>query len=247
MGGKEILGYINSIQSLGTVDGPGIRFVVFMQGCNLRCGCCHNPDTWEITTGKAYTPSEILKKAERCKSYFGENGGITLSGGEPLLQVDFAARLFRDCHESGINTCLDTSGSILNDSVKELLNYTDRILLDIKYTNNDMYLKHVGCDMGKPLEFLAYANEKNIPVTIRQVIIPTLNDNAENIEKLAEIIKNHPCIDSFELLPFKKICKVKYEKMGIDFKFDSFDTPTQENVLNLKTKLNTLVKNVCIL
>ena len=186
MGGKEILGYINSIQSLGTVDGPGIRFVVFMQGCNLRCGCCHNPDTWEITTGKAYTPSEILKKAERCKSYFGENGGITLSGGEPLLQADFSAELFRLCHECGINTCLDTSGSILNDSVKELLNYTDRILLDIKYTNNDMYLKYVGCKLEKPLEFLAYANEKNIPVTIRQVIIPTLNDNAENIEKLAE-------------------------------------------------------------
>ena len=246
MNGLEIYGHINSIQSLGTVDGPGIRFVVFMQGCNLRCGCCHNPDTWELLEGKKYRPSEIVKKAERFKSYFGEKGGITLSGGEPLLQADFSAEVFRQCQGNGINTCLDTSGSILNDSVKELLNYTDRILLDIKYTNNDMYLKYVGCDMKKPLEFLAYANEKNIPTTIRQVIIPTLNDNDENTEKLAEIIKNHPCVDGFELLPFKKLCKVKYEKMGIDFKFDSFDTPTPEDILKLQQKLIDLTKNTCI-
>ena len=144
MNGLEVYGHINSIQSLGTVDGPGIRFVVFMQGCNLRCGCCHNPDTWELFEGKTYRPSEILKKAERYKSYFGEIGGITLSGGEPLLQADFVTELFRLCQENGINTCLDTSGSIFDDSAKEVLKYTDRVLLDIKYTNEEMYLKHVG-------------------------------------------------------------------------------------------------------
>lgn len=234
-------GYINSIQSLGTVDGPSIRFVVFMQGCNLRCGCCHNPDTWDIHGGKAYTSSEITEKAERYKSYFGEKGGITLSGGEPLLQADFAAEVFAECHKKGINTCLDTSGSILNNNVKNLLEHTDRILLDIKYTNDDMYLRYVGCSLNKPLEFLKYADEKNIPVTVRQVIIPTLNDNEENIRKLSEIIKKYPCIDGYELLPFKKICKVKYEKMGIDFKFDSLETPTSECI----NKLYDLLKKQC--
>jgi len=241
MDGLEIYGHINSIQSLGTVDGPGVRFVVFMQGCNLRCGCCHNPETWEMLGGKSYRPSEILKKAERCKAYFGEKGGITLSGGEPLLQAGFATELFLLCKGNGINTCLDTSGSILDDSVKELLKYTDRILLDIKYTNEEMYLKYAGCSMSKPLEFLEYANEKNIPVTLRQVIIPTLNDNYENIERLAEIIKKHRCVDGVELLPFKKICKVKYEKMGLDFKFDVFDMPDKNCIKSLQEKLNDLL------
>lgn len=230
-------GFVNSVQSLGTVDGPGIRYVVFMQGCNLRCGCCHNPDTWDANGGTAYTPKEIAEKAERYKAYFAEKGGITLSGGEPLLQADFAAELFRMCHEKDINTCLDTSGNILNESVKELLENTDRILLDIKYTNDEMYLKYAGCSMAKPLEFLEYVNEKNIPVTVRQVIIPGLNDNDENIEKLAGVIKKYRCIDGYELLPFKKICKVKYEKMGIDFKFDSYNTPTSAEIEKLSGKL----------
>ena len=145
------------------------------------------------------------------------------------------------CKGNGINTCLDTSGSILDDSVKELLKYTDRILLDIKYTNEEMYLKYAGCSMSKPLEFLEYANEKNIPVTLRQVIIPTLNDNYENIERLAEIIKKHRCVDGVELLPFKKICKVKYEKMGLDFKFDVFDMPDKNCIKSLQEKLNDLL------
>ena len=142
---SDITGRIHSFQSLGTVDGPGIRFVAFMQGCNLRCSCCHNPDTWDCYAGTVYTASDVVSKAERFREYFGEKGGITVSGGEPLLQADFVREVFRLCHEKGINTCLDTSGCILNDSVKALLDETDRVLLDIKYDYEDSYRRYVGC------------------------------------------------------------------------------------------------------
>ena len=230
---ENIKGRVSSIQTLGTVDGPGVRFVLFMQGCNLRCGCCHNPETWELSGGDEYGAEEILNKVLRYRTYFGDKGGITLSGGEPLLQPEFAKELFILCHENGINTCLDTSGSVLSDKIKELLRHTDRVLLDIKYTNNEMYEKYVGCSIEKPLEFLAYLDENNIPTTIRQVIIPTLNDNEENIKLLSEIIKKHPCVDKTELLPFKKLCTVKYEKQGLDFKFADFPEPTKDDLNRL--------------
>ena len=235
---NSVVGQVHSIQSLGTVDGPGLRFVVFLQGCNLRCKCCHNPDTWEMQGGKQFTAKEIVEKALRYKEYFGEKGGITLSGGEPLLQADFCYEIFRLCHEKGINTCLDTSGSILNDRVKKLLTETDRVLLDIKYTDDDLYIKNVGCSLEKPIQFLYYLNEQKIPVTLRQVIIPTLNDNEQNIEKLNDIIKNHSCIDKVELLPFKKICQTKYDSMNIPFPFADIPIPTKE----LMDKLNKLLK-----
>jgi len=215
----EIKGRIHSIQSLGTLDGPGVRFVVFLQGCNLRCGCCHNPDTWECSDGNTASAAGIVEKAKRYREYFGKEGGITLSGGEPLLQAEFAREIFALAKKEGINTCLDTSGSIMNGKVTELLAFTDRVLLDIKYTNDDDYKKYVGCGLAKVLEFLSYLDEKSIPVTVRQVIIPTLNDNNENIKALAEIVKRHKCIDKTELLPFKKICQVKYDKLGITFPF----------------------------
>ena len=234
----SILGQVHSIQSLGTVDGPGLRFVVFLQGCNLRCKCCHNPDTWDIKSEKQFTAEEIVEKAIKYKEYFGEKGGITISGGEPILQANFCYEIFKLCHENGINTCLDTSGSIFNDSVKKLLTETDRVLLDIKYTNNNDYLENVGCSLEKPLEFLEYLNENKIPTTIRQVIIPTINDSEENIEKLNEIVQNHTCIDKVELLPFKKICQTKYDNMKIEFPFGHLDTPTKETM----NKLNKLLK-----
>ena len=233
----DIKGYIHSIQSMGTLDGPGIRFIVFMQGCNLRCHCCHNPDTWEIGCGGLYTPESILEKALRYKEYFGDDGGITVSGGEPLLQAEFVADLFALCHENGINTCLDTSGSIINDEVKHLLSHTDRVLLDIKYTNNDDYKKYVGCTLDTVMEFLDFVNENEIPVTLRQVIIPTVNDNAENILELKTIIKNYKCIDKTELLPFRKICQVKYDKMGITFPFANLPQPDKENMERLESIL----------
>ncbi len=231
-------GKIHSFQSLGTVDGPGVRYVVFMQGCNLRCGCCHNPDTWKISAGYEYTAEEIVNKVVRFKEYFGKDGGITVSGGEPLLQSEFCYELFALCKKQNINTCLDTSGSILNNSVKKLLTVTDRVLLDMKYTTDEMYRKHVGCSIDKPLEFLGYLNENNILTTLRQVIIPTLNDNIENISKLKEIIRTHKCIDKTELLPFKKICQVKYDDMNIAFPFSSIPEPDKKAILDLECYLS---------
>lgn len=234
----NITGRINSIQSLGTLDGPGVRFVVFMQGCNLRCGCCHNPDTWSLNDGYILTAQELAQQAIRYKSYFGSEGGITVSGGEPLLQAEFVTELFRICRMNRINTCLDTSGSIINDSIKTLLSYTDRVLLDIKYTNDADYIRYVGCSINRPLNFLYHLNKIKIPVTLRQVIIPTLNDNDDNIRKLRDIIKSYPCIDKAELLPFKKICKVKYDNMNLEFDFDKFSTPEKGKMDSLSRQLN---------
>lgn len=231
-------GQVHSIQSLGTLDGPGLRFVVFLQGCNLRCKCCHNPDTWDRQSEKQFTPQEIVEKALHYKEYFGDKGGVTLSGGEPLLQTEFCYEIFKLCHEKGINTCLDTSGSILNDNVKKLLSETDRVLLDIKYTENDLYMENVGCSLEKPMNFLYYLNEQQIPTTIRQVIIPTINDNENNVQKLNKIVENHSCIDKVELLPFKKICQTKYDNMKIKFPFEHIPTPTKE----MMNKLNKLLK-----
>lgn len=234
-----ITGNIHSIQSLGTVDGPGVRFVVFLQGCNLRCGCCHNPDTWETRGGTQYTPQQIVDKAVRYKEYFGASGGITLSGGEPLLQAEFVYEVFEACHKAGINTCLDTSGSILNDDVKRLLTVTDRVLLDIKYTNDEQYREYAGCGIDKPLQFLAHLNQQKIPVTLRQVIIPTLTDNEENIKRLKNIADKHSVVDKIELLPFRKICQTKYDNMGLQFRFGNLPEPSAETL----EKLNKQIKS----
>ncbi|MBO5396471.1 MAG: pyruvate formate lyase-activating protein [Clostridia bacterium] len=212
-------GRVHSIQSLGTVDGPGVRFAVFLQGCNLRCKCCHNPDTWDIKDGTEYTAEEIVNKALRYKAYFGKEGGITLTGGEPLLQSEFAAEVFSLCRKNGINTCLDTSGSLYSQNTEKLLKVTDRVLLDIKYTNNVLYCENVGCDMERVLRFLGVLQEMSIPVTVRQVIIPTVNDTEENIEELKKITEKFSVVDKTELLPFRKICQVKYDNMGLTFPF----------------------------
>ncbi len=238
MSRKNVAGRIHSFQSLGTVDGPGVRFVVFLQGCNLRCGCCHNPDTQTCDGGSKYTAEQVMERILRCKSYFGNEGGVTLSGGEPILQPKFAKRLFELCHSEGINTCLDTSGSILNREIEALLDECDRVLLDIKYTNDSDYMAYAGCRLAPVLNFLALLNEKRIPTTLRQVIIPTLNDNTDNILRLRSIAKEHECVDGIELLPFKKICKVKYDTLGIPFDFDRYPTPTAEKM----AELNALLK-----
>lgn len=230
-------GFVHSFQSLGAIDGPGIRFVVFTQGCNLRCGCCHNPDTWKIGEGTEYTAEDVVKRAIRYKEYFGAEGGITVSGGEPLLQADFVKEIFELCHKEGINTCLDTSGSIMNEAVKALLKETDRVLLDIKYTNDILYKKHAGCKMQTVLDFLDYLDTQKISVTVRQVIIPSLNDNEENIAALKEIAVAHKCVDKTELLPFRKICQVKYDKLGIEFPFAHIPEPDKETMAKLNSVL----------
>ena len=230
-----IKGRVHSLQSLGTVDGPGVRFVVFFQGCPLRCKFCHNPDTWDFSGGTEYTPEEIVSKVLRCKDYFGKEGGITLSGGEPLMQSEFALEIFRLCHENGINTCLDTSGCVLNDGVKALLEETDRVLLDIKFTSEEEYKEHTLCSMKAPLDFLSYLNDVGISVTLRQVIIPGINDSEENINELKKLISRYPVIDKTELLPFRKICQTKYDSMGIEFPFGDKPECTTDAINTLKS------------
>ena len=229
-------GKVHSIQTLGTLDGRGVRFVVFLQGCNLRCGCCHNPDTWGAG-GREMSSSEIAEKVTRYRTYFGKEGGITLSGGEPLLQAEFAKELFERCHERGINTCLDTSGSVLSDAVSALLDVTDRVLLDIKYPTDAQYQAFVGCSIEAPLTFLSVLQEKKIPATLRQVIIPTLNDTAESMAFLNMLAGQYPVVDGIELLPFKKICKTKYDQMGMEFPFEKYDIPTAEKMAELQKML----------
>lgn len=231
-------GRVHSFQSLGTVDGPGVRFVAFLQGCPLRCKCCHNPDTWDMSGGTLYTADQVVDKAKHYREYFGNDGGITISGGEPLVQPEFVYEIFKLAKQNGINTCLDTSGCVVNERVVELLKVTDRVLLDIKYVNTDLYVKNVGCSMEKPLEFLRLLQEMSIPVTIRQVIIPTVNDSEEDIITLKNIVKEYTQVDKIELLPFKKICSIKYEQMGIDFPFANIPEPSGETM----QKLNNLLK-----
>ena len=238
----EITGRVHSIQSMGTLDGPGVRFVIFTQGCPLRCKCCHNPDTWDVSGGKSYTASELVARALRFREYFGADGGVTLSGGEPLLQVEFATELFARCHNEGIHTCLDTSGCLLNDEVKALLSHTDRVLLDIKYTSDADYRANVGCGIEAPLAFLDYLDAQGIPTTLRQVIIPTVNDSKEQILALRKLASAHPNVDKVELLPFRKICQVKYDQIGIPFPFSQLPESSKEQMERLEEWLNGTTK-----
>ena len=233
------MGRVSSFQSLGTLDGPGVRFVVFLQGCPLRCGCCHNPETHDINGGSEFSADDIIAKVIKFKDYFGEKGGITLSGGEPLMQSEFATEIFKKCKENGINTCLDTSGCILNDSVKELLQYTDYCMLDIKYSDDERYRKYVGCGIKTPLEFLGYLTEKGIKTRIRQVIIPTINDSEADINDLSKLLKPFN-IEKVELLPFKKICQTKYDNMGLEFPFGKLDSADAKIVKALQAKVNII-------
>lgn len=229
----NIKGYINSIQSLGAVDGPGVRFVVFLQGCPLRCIYCHNPETWDIENAiQIFTPEQLLEKVLRYKSYFGAKGGITLSGGEVLLQIEFATEMFRLCKENGIHTALDTSGIGCEDKAKlnSLLEYTDLVICDVKFTTEDAYKNYTGGSLQKVLKFLDLVEEKSIPVWIRQVIVPNLNDDEKSMDELNSLIAKYSNIEKVELLPFKKLCLSKYENMGLEFRLKDTDEADPEKV-----------------
>ncbi len=233
-------GYINSVQSFGAVDGPGVRYVIFMQGCPLRCSCCHNPDTWEFSEEQETSAEEMMKKILRFRDYFGADGGVTVSGGEALMQCEFVTELFTLCKNENIHTCLDTSGCILNDKVKKLLSVTDLVLLDIKYTNEEDYKKHVGCSLSDVIKFYDYLEENSISTWVRQVIIPTKNDTEENISKLLEITDNHKnCTKKIELLPFRKLCQPKYDNLKIEFPFGTIPEANPEKV----KELQDIIKN----
>lgn len=229
-----MLGRIHSFQSLGTLDGPGVRAVVFMQGCPLRCACCHNPDTWEVGGGSEHSAEEIFRKVQRLRSYFGKDGGVTVSGGEPLLQADFVAELFRLCREDGINTALDTSGCIWSESVERLLLRTDLVLLDYKYTNECDYQKYVGMSKKDADEFLKRLSDMGKRTWLRQVIIPTLNDTEESVARLYALRERYSCIEKIELLPFRKLCIEKYRALGLEFSLESLPEASAELIARLE-------------
>lgn len=231
-------GRINSFQSLGTVDGPGVRSVVFMQGCPLRCICCHNPETWDINGGIETDTKTLVDKILRFKSYFGKNGGATVSGGEPLLQAAFVTELFKELKALGINTALDTSGLRLDNEVKELLSYTDIVLLDYKYTNDRDYLRYTLCEKKNVDAFFDYLNENKIRTIVRHVLIPGYNDNEESIKKVANLRSKYPCTERIDLLPFSKLCLEKYEALGLDFKLADTKEPDRETVKKFEALIN---------
>lgn len=219
---NKITGRIHSFQSMGAVDGPGVRCVVFMQGCPLRCIYCHNPDTWDFSGGIEITPNELLEKILRYKSFI-KNGGVTVTGGEPLMQSEFVAELFRLLHENGIHTALDTSciGSL--ETAKKVLLHTDLVLADVKFQNDSDYEKNCGGKFSGVVKFLDLTDEMGIPMWIRRVVVPGMNDTEADITALLEFLEKYKTVKKVELLPFRKLCLEKYEAMGIDFPL--FDTP----------------------
>ncbi len=214
---NKITGRVHSFQSLGTVDGPGVRSVIFMQGCPLRCICCHNPDTWDFSGGEEKSVGELVKKVLRFKAYYGKDGGITVSGGEPLMQAKFLTELFKELKSEGIHTALDTSGYVLNDAVKELLKYTDLVLLDFKYTNKEDYFNHTKMEMRQAEEFLSYLDKIKKPTWVRYVVIPNVNDSDKDVARIFDLRSRYSCIQKIELLPFRKLCLEKYDEMEIEF------------------------------
>ena len=230
------IGYVSSIQTAGTLEGPGVRFVVFLQGCPLRCIYCHNPETWEVKGGALYTVDEIIKKLLRYKPYFGDKGGITLSGGEPLHQSDFSASLLKKAREHGVNTAICTSGTASLSDSKKVLEYTDLVITDLKFTNKEDYSKYCKGDYDTVINFLKLTEQMQIPLWIRQVIIPGINDTEKSVTELCNIAKQFKNLELLDLLPFRKLCIEKYDNMNIPFQLK--DTP--------ETKSETIQKLKCI-
>jgi pyruvate formate lyase activating enzyme len=215
-------GRISSFQSLGAADGPGLRCIVFMQGCPLRCIYCHNPETWDIRGGTETTPDGLAAKIMRYRNYI-KKGGVTVSGGEPLLQAPFVAELFRKLKANGLHTALDTSGIGDLHGAVHLLKFTDLVICDIKFTLEDDFAKYCSGELRRVYEFLELTCVMNIPLRIRQVIVPGLNDTPESIARLREKASAYRNLEKIELLPFRKICMYKYENNGMEFGLK--DTP----------------------
>lgn len=241
----ENLGKIHSFESFGTVDGPGIRYVVFMQGCPLQCKYCHNRDTWNYAGGTEYTTDAIISKIERCKPYINaSNGGVTVSGGEPLLQAKFLIELFKKLKQQNIHTALDTAGSIkINDDIKELLKYTDLVILDIKHIDDEKCKKLTGVSNKNNLDFANYLSENNIPMWIRQVLVPGYTDDENDLKKLKDFIINLKTVKKVEILPYHDLGKFKWEEMGIEYPLKDVKIPTDAEVQKAKEILGIYNEN----
>lgn len=232
-----IKGKIHSIESMGLVDGPGIRVVVFFQGCALRCKYCHNPDTWNINGGEEYTPEELVNKILRFKSYFERSGGgVTFSGGDPLRQPEFLLEVLKFCKKNGINTCLDTSGYGLGD-YDEILKYTDLVLFDVKDITREGYKNVTLMEIDESLNFLEAMKRNNTKMWIRHVVVPGLTDGEEHIKALDEFIKTIPNVLKVELLPYHLLGVNKYEVMKIPYKLEGVEAMDKEICEHYKTLL----------
>ncbi len=229
-------GKIHSFQSMGAVDGPGLRFVVFLQGCPLRCMYCHNPDTWTTEGGTVYSVDDIVTRVLRYRTYFGDNGGVTVSGGEALLQATFVAELFEALHSHGIHTCLDTSGIGCYDEalLRRLLSATDLVLCDIKFTTEDSYRKLCGGSLKAVQHFLDVCGCLQVPIWVRHVVVPGFTDTEESVLEMLKLATAYPYLKRVELLPFHKLCEAKYEELGILFPCHDVPACTNEQLLPLK-------------
>lgn len=232
---SALTGYIHSFESLGTVDGPGIRFVVFMQGCPMRCRYCHNPDTWQISGGSKYTAEEVALRALKYKSYI-KNGGVTVSGGEPLMQTEFVCELFSILKSNGIHTALDTSGIAFSKensgNFANLLNVTDLVLLDIKHIDDTEHRKLTGFGNANVLDFAKFVSDNGTDIWIRHVLVRGITDNDEYLYKLRQFIDTLKTVKKVEVLPYHSMGEVKYEKLGIPYPLKGTTPPSKERVEN---------------
>ena len=210
-------GRVSSLQSLGTVDGPGLRYVIFLQGCPLRCVYCHNPETWDPAGGREYAPEELVEKVLRCRAYFGEQGGVTVSGGEPLLQAPFVAELFRQLKAAGVHTALDTSGAGDLKQAAQVLDWTDLVLLDLKFPDEAGYRRYCRGSWAQTQAFAALAGEKRVPLWVRHVVVPGLNDSLEDLRAIKAQAESLPGFQKLEWLPFHNMCLEKYQQLGLPF------------------------------
>jgi pyruvate formate lyase activating enzyme len=234
-----VTGRVHSVQSLGAVDGPGLRYVVFLQGCPLRCGFCHNPDTWQFSGGTLWEAEALVKEILRYRPYFGTTGGVTFSGGEPLAQPAFTEEVFRLLKKEGIHTALDTSGAAEEGAIRQVLSYTDLILGDLKFTTPEEYKTHCGGSLPQIRKFFSIAEEMNIPLWVRHVVVPGVNDTVEDMAQILKISKSYKNFEKIEWLPFHKLCLEKYESMEIPFPFGKYPAMDQSALDALIRQLPT--------
>lgn len=241
---SSIIGYVHSIETFGSVDGPGIRYVIFLQGCRMRCQFCHNPDTWNIGVGDEMTTDEILSDARRYQAFWGEKGGITVSGGEALLQLDFIIELFTKAKNEGIGTCLDTCGQPFTykkpwfDKFKRLMAVTDVSLVDIKQIDTDRHKQLTGFNNDCVLAMIQYMSENGCHMWIRHVLVPERTDFDDNLRELGSYIEKLHNVDKVEILPYHTMGIVKYDKLGIDYPLRGIEPPTQERIKNAENLLH---------
>ena len=242
-------GRIHSLESLGTVDGPGLRFVVFTQGCPMRCAYCHNPDTWTVNAGELMDPEAIIEQYERNRSFY-KNGGLTVTGGEPLLQVDFLIDLFTLAKERDIHTCIDTSGITYNpkntayiEKLDKLMGLTDLVMLDIKHIDPDKHLELTKQPNNGILSFVQYLNDKNIPMWIRHVVVPGITDEPKYLYQLGEFIAPFKNLKVLDILPYHTMGTVKYDKLGMEYPLKGVPAMDKSTAIELKKHVIQCVKD----